>query len=545
VSPRSTTRRASKRLKAPPGAGGRSQERAAPRAVSRYEPQRFASIDNGSNAIRIKVIEATGPFETRVLYAQRFPVRLGHDVFQTGKLHPSKVREALRVYRVAERMARVHRVAPEAIRAVGTSAVRDARNGEEFCARVLRDTGIHLEAISGSEEARLVRAAMRRALDLSRRRAILFDLGGGSLEISVLVSEETRFSTSIEVGTVRVLEAFLQGGRSVTREQELMVQELIDRALLPILPDVRALAPNLAAGVGGNFEALAELCPSPDEQGPGIHCSRLDDLLEEMIRLSVAERRKRFNLRPDRADVIVPATYIIRRLSQVFDIRRIAAPGVGLREGLLYQLVAQHYGVWDYADEAAEVANAARALGRRYQYDEAHAEQTERFALKLFDDLTHLHQFGPAEREVLRVAALLHDVGNFISTDRHHRHTYYIVANSDLGGMPHDRRELVARVARFHRKSPPTTKHALVADLDRADRDRVMKLAALLRIADALDREHRRAVSDVRVTVERGKVQLRLSGSHDPQLELWTVSRKADLFQRVFGMPVEVIHRQV
>jgi exopolyphosphatase/guanosine-5'-triphosphate,3'-diphosphate pyrophosphatase len=139
---------------------------------------------------------------------------------------------------------------------------------------------------------------------------------------------------------------------------------------------------------------------------------------------------------------------------------------------------------------------------------------------------------------------LLHDVGNFISTDRHHRHTYYIVANSDLGGMPHDRRELVARVARFHRKSPPTTKHALIADLDRADRDRVMKLAALLRIADALDREHRRAVSDVRVTVERGKVQLRLSGSHDPQLELWTVSRKADLFQRVFGMPVEVIHRQ-
>lgn len=503
-------------------------------------PERFAAIDNGSNAIRMKIVEASRDGTMRVLCARRFPVRLGHDVFQTGRLDPLKVTQALRVYRSAKRLCASFGVAPARIRAVGTSAIRDARNREEFCAQVLRETGIRLEAISGAEEARLVRLALRRTLDLSRKRAILFDLGGGSLEISVLVSGETRFSTSLEIGTVRVLESFLSGDARVTREQELVMQELIDRALLPILPDVRQLAPNMAAGVGGNFDTLAELCPAPDAQGPGILCSRLDELLERMSPLSVAERRRRFKLRPDRADVIVPATCIVRRLSQVFDIRRIAAPGVGLREGILAQLTAKHFGAWDYAEEAIEIANAARTLGRRYQYEEAHAEQTERFALRLFDDLQAVHNYGPSEREILRLAALLHDIGNFISTDRHHRHSYYIITHSELGGLSAGRRELVARVARFHRKSAPTPRHALIADLPREEQDRVMKLTSILRIADALDREHRRVIADVRAHVEHGKVILRLAAREDPQLEIWTVERKADLFQRVFGLPVVV-----
>ena len=517
--------------------GGHAAAGATPRTF------RFAAIDNGSNAIRLKIIEARSATEVRVLHVQRFPVRLGHDVFQTGRLDPGKVSAALRVYRTARKLCEAHKVPLTQIRAVGTSAVRDASNGEDFCARVHRESGIKLEPISGAEEARLVRAALRRTLDLRAKRALLLDLGGGSLEISVLVSEETRFSTSLEVGTVRVLEAFLQGGRRITREQELMVQELIDRALLPVLPDVRALAPNVAAGVGGNFEALAELCPSPDARGPGIHCAGLDQLLDALMRLPLAERRRRFNLRPDRADVIVPATFIIRRLSQVFDIRRIATPGVGLREGLLHQRIDQHFGAFDYTEEALEISNAARALGRRYQYDEAHAEQTERFALRLFDDLAELHHYGPAEREILRLAALLHDVGTFISTDRHHRHTHYIIAHSELGGLPREQRELVARVARFHRKSPPTPKHALLVELPRADQDRVMKLSALLRLADAFDREHRGAVLDVRALVDHGKVHLRIVARDDPALEIWTAQHKADLFERVFGLPLHITTR--
>jgi exopolyphosphatase/guanosine-5'-triphosphate,3'-diphosphate pyrophosphatase len=515
-----------------------------PRA-SKSRPQarpapRFAAIDNGSNAIRLKIIEAPAPGAARVLFEKRFPVRLGHEVFQTGRLDPKKVAAALRVYRESRRLMRRHGVAPERVRAVATSAVRDAVNGEEFCALLERKTGFRIETISGAEEARLVRLAVRRALDLSGRRALLFDLGGGSLEISVMLDDEIRFATSLEIGTVRLLEAFLSPAKSVTREQELVVQEFIDRALFPVLPEVRQLAPNVAVGVGGNFETLAQLCPAPDPSGPGVHCGRLDDLVDDLVRLPTAQRRKRFRLRPDRADVIVPAAYIVRRLSQVFDIRRVAVPGVGLREGLLVQLVEKTYGVWDYTEEAAEIANAARALGRRFHFDEAHAEQTERIALRLFDELRPLHELGREEREILRLAALLHDVGTYISANGHHRHSYYIIRYSDLAGLPAERRELVARVARFHRKALPTPRHELMADLSKKEQKVVERLAALLRIADALDREHRRAVTDVHARVERGRVAVHLRSRGDPSLEVWTLRRKSDLFEKVFGRRIEV-----
>lgn len=509
------------------------------RTPSKDAAPRFAAIDNGTNAIRMKVVEAAAPASLRVLHTQRFPVRLGHEVFQTGRLAQTSMAQAMRVYRSARRLLKTHGVPPDRVRAVATSAVREAKNGPEFCARVERETGIHLEPISGAEESRLVRLAVRRALDLSRERAILFDLGGGSLEIAALVEDDVRLSTSLDVGTVRVLEAFLGPGR-VTREQELVVLEFIDRELLAILPQVRQLAPNKAVGVGGNFETLAELCPAPDRWSPGIQCGRLDELLDALGQLTVAERRRRFRLRPDRADVIVPATYIIRRLSQVFDIRRIAVPGVGLREGLLHQQIDQAFGAWDYAEEAVESARAARELGRRYQFDEAHGEQTERIALRLFDDLRALHELGREEREILRLAALLHDVGTFVNPSGHHRHSYYLIAHSDLGGMPRERRELVARVARFHRKGPPTPRHELLADLTKREQKVVLRLAALLRIADALDREHRKAISDVRARIERGRVVLRLAAQGDTSLEEWTAYRKADLFERVFGLKVAV-----
>jgi exopolyphosphatase/guanosine-5'-triphosphate,3'-diphosphate pyrophosphatase len=502
---------------------------------ARASPLRFAAIDTGSNAIRLKVVEANAPGMLRVLEERRFPVRLGHEVFQTGQLAGRSMSAALGVYRSVRRALAAHGVPTTRVRAIATSAVRDAENGREFCERVERETGLRLERISGAEESRLVRLAVRRSLDLSQRRALLFDLGGGSLEISVVVGDEMRFSTSLEVGTVRVLEAFLSPTRSVTPEQELVVIEFIDRALLPILPQIRPLAPNMAAGVGGNFETLAELCPARDPKGPGIHCGHLDDLLEELTARTTAQRRKRFRLRPDRADVIVPATYIIRRLSQVFDIRRIAVPGVGLRDGLLFQQIDQAYGVWDYTEEAVEIANAARALGRRYQFDEGHAEQTERMALRLFDDLRELHGLGREEREILRLAALLHDVGTFVSADRHHRHSYYIIANSELSGLPAERRELVARVARFHRKGFPNPNHVLVTDYSKKKQEILTKLAALLRLADALDREHRRAIAEVRARVQPRRVLLHILANGSPSLEIWTVRKKAELFEKTFG----------
>jgi exopolyphosphatase/guanosine-5'-triphosphate,3'-diphosphate pyrophosphatase len=519
------------------------------------EMPRFGALDLGSNALRLRVIEATAPnpegrFQLALLPGElasgwreiaslRAPVRLGAEVFTTGRLAPTSIGQActaLREFRIAMDAAKV-----DAYRATATSAVREATNGATLVERALRETGIELEIIEGVEEARLIQLAVVRHLALHDRRALLIDVGGGSTELTLLDHGQSAFSMSLPLGTVRLLETVLKGVRTLGKEQARLLGEMVDRALVEAAPHILKADFELVVGTGGNIDTLAELCPlkgGAPGQTRAIDVTQLRPLFTRLCAMTANERKDAYDLRPDRADTIVPAASILLRFAELFKTTSIAAPGVGLKDGILEELVDKHFHVWDTAREAQSVIDACVRLGRRYQFDEAHGRLVAKLAGLLFDDLQVVHQFDERERLLMRAAAILHDVGDFVRYDGHHKHSYYVIQHSDIMGLSAVERAIVANIARYHRKSVPDPAHPNFRELDKDARAKVRGLAAILRIADALDREHRGKVDSVRGVVDRAKGRLLLfvTGEPERELEEWTVKAKSELLRDVYDL---------
>jgi exopolyphosphatase/guanosine-5'-triphosphate,3'-diphosphate pyrophosphatase len=430
-----------------------------------------------------------------------------------------------------------------AYRATATSAVREASNGGTLVERALREAGVELDVIEGVEEARLIQLAVMRRLEIQDKRALLVDVGGGSTELTLVDRGDPSFSISLPLGTVRVIETFLKGSGSVDRARAKLMAEQIDRSLAEARPHLSKGPVQVLIGTGGNIETLADLCPL---RGGWAGASRAIDvaatrtLFAKLCAMTAAERRDAYALRPDRADTIVPATAIFLRIAEIFKATAIAAPGVGLKEGILEELVDKYFHVWDTAGEAQTVLSACARLGRRYQFDEAHGALVSGLAAQLFDDLREVHAMGDRDRLLLRAAAMLHDIGDFVRYDGHHKHSYYLVLHSDIMGLTPEERAIVANVARYHRKSTPDPSHPNFRDLDKDARGRVRGLAAILRIADALDREHLGKVDGVQATLDptKRRVLLHVIGREDRELEEWTVQAKADLLRDVYGLDV-------
>jgi exopolyphosphatase/guanosine-5'-triphosphate,3'-diphosphate pyrophosphatase len=529
---------------------------------------RLAAIDIGSNALRLRIVEVDPPtlgpggarFSAfRDVFVDRAPVRLGHDVFTRGFIEPGVIGaacEALRRFRAAMDGAKVDRY-----RAVATSAAREAQNGDLFVERAEREAGVHVEVIEGSEEARLVQLAVAERVDVRDRVVLLVDVGGGSTELTLLSgapsapAARATFTRSLPVGTVRLVEAFLEGRGPIDAEHRSLLDEYVDRVFGEAVPEIQNLtggAVDVVIGTGGNIETLADLCPvsdgGPQSSGPGafpegraIEVGSMERLLDELCARSVDERAARYALRPDRADTIVPAATILARVARAFGKVRVAAPGVGLKEGVLVDLARRHFVPEDFPAEAAALDDACLRLGRRYHFDEQHGTLVARFAVRLFDDLAPRHRLGPRDRILLLAAALLHDVGDFVRYEGHHKHSYYLIANSDLMGLTAAERAIVANVARYHRKSNPHLDHDNFRALSREDRGKVKAMAAILRIADALDREHRAKVSEIACRLEGETLVLEVSGAPDRELEEWTVRAKAGLLKEALGLEVRLV----
>lgn len=498
---------------------------------------RFASIDVGSNASRLLVVEADAADRIVELASIRRPVRMGHSVFLTGKLDLKAIEECVRVLK--EFKKKLAELDVSEVRAVVTASARDAENAAVLLERA-HDAGVELEAIDGAEEARLVKVAVEKRIPLADKRALLCDLGGGSLELSEVHHDEVRFSTSLEIGTVRLLESFLAGGKPVTKNQETLLTEYVDRVLAPIAQSYGKRSYDVVVGTGGSFDAIAALVPMKGRAMATIDVSAARKLLMRMKKLSAAARRKRFGLRPDRADVIVPALYALVAVADLARTDAIVAPGVGLKEGLASELVEKHFRVWDPKLDEHLAARAAVQLGRRYNFDETHATQVDRIAAQLFDRLSELHGLGPEDRVLLRVAALTHDIGEFVESSAHHKHTQYILEHSDIMGLSPELRTIVGCIARYHRRAEPSQKHETFGALDVEAQRKVRKLSAILRLADALDRGHRSKVQSLEIGVSSREVTLKATGREDLSLELWTTARKASFFEQTFKRPVRV-----
>jgi len=513
-----------------------------PSSKTRVFPIRCAGMDVGSNALRLAIAEFKSPTRYKILERKRVPVRLGESVFQTSRIDPETLEAALDAFRDFRRCMEEYDVVLH--RAVATSATREAKNRAAFLERVHTETGIDLDLIPGTEEARLVALAVQAKVRL-RGTTLIMDVGGGSSELALVQRGQILLVESHDLGSVRLLKQVSGGAkaRAAKKGQLLRIlRETVRASRFPLLESLRRHSVKLI-GTGGNIEALASLNSSDNGKGDGprepvkLPVARLKGHLETLADMSAEERAKKYDLRPDRADVIVPAGAIFEYVAGRARARQITVPFVGLVDGVLLDLALAAGASGTKKLESSQTLNAARALMKKYDTDPKHSRHVTELALSLFDQLKSVHGLGKRDRLLLEIAGLLHEVGNFISASGHHRHAYYIISETPILGLTDEELHIVACVARYHRKAPPDTSHECYALLDEKARDRVRALAAMLRLADALDHDHRQRIVEVSAKVRDSELVLKARTRGDVTLDEWSVGEKGgDLFEEEFGM---------
>lgn len=487
----------------------------------------LAAIDVGTNAVRLEMARPLPDGSLETLHQERDPVRPGEGLFTSGSI-PAAVAD--RLLSTLRRYAALCRRHGAAVRAVATSAVREAHNGKAIVGRVRDEAGIELEVISGKEEARLICLGVLGGKP-PRERSLCLDVGGGSTEVATAIGDQATDLWSVALGAVRLSELF-EATDTVTGKQLKLLRGYAREAIQEALPTRLPGAPRVALASSGSARAVVSFAAA---EGTGHATARqLTRAVDALVEMGPERRRQRFD--PRRADIVVAGAVILETVAHHLTLEAITAVDRGLRHGVLVDLHRRRL----HEDRDGSLAEAAVTLGRRFYFDERHARQVARVALELFDALGGLHKLPSNARPLLEVAALLHDLGNAVSYQRHHRHTQYLIQNADIPGLADRERELVARIARYHRRSPPDLNHAGMEGLMPGEARTVRKLATLLRVADSLDRSHQQPVRQITVQ-RRGKdLALKLGARSPVDLELWDVAHELPLFRRVFGKRMHV-----
>ncbi|CEK12395.1 Ppx/GppA phosphatase family protein [Chthonomonas calidirosea] len=521
----------------------------------------FAAIDIGTNSIRLAVVRIEDNNHITTLAQHREMVRLGEGEFATHRMTPEAIaRGAL----VCARFADVARgFGADEIVAFATAAVREAENREEFIERVRREAGIEVRVISGPEEARLIWLGVSSGIELGSNRALLIDIGGGSTEVIVGTSEGYEVLESMKLGAIRLSNLFFDTPDPISPELFAKVQAHVRAVANPVARRVQQAGFDIVLGSAGTINCLGQVVanytghaeasprptPSPSLRG-GItfRTADLRQVVKLLCRLPLEERRQVPGMDPTRADIILGGAAILLTFLEQVEAERITTSERGLREGILVDHLLRQEGTREQFQALSVRRRSILQLARACNYEADHAHHTAFLALRLFDELHQLgeHTYGNTSRELLEYAAILHDIGTFLSHSNHQRHAYYIIRNSDLLGFDDTEIDIIANVALYHRKGIPKKKHPNMADLNREERRRVRVLAALLRVAEGLDRSHLGLVRDIRLRREESprRFILTLISDAECELEVWGVQNNSDLFEYVFKAPLvaEVVH---
>jgi len=457
------------------------------------EPVHIAAIDAGSNAVRLSVARAYSALDIEPLHHERYSLRLGEGVFLRHRFSEDVFKRGVKAFRHFREI--MDEFGVTRYRAVATSAVREARNRNSFVRRVKRETGIRLEVISAIEESRLGREAVQAALGPESLPRCIADLGGGSLEITILRDHAVQHSAQLPAGTVRLLTTLNLPGaiRPVQAEQ---VRKYVRALLESKLPQRPNLGGEISVALGGNAETLMNVAPGPRLHGlPTLEISLLRERLPGILQRDVRERMKTYAVRRDRADVMGIAAITLVTLGRYLNVDCFAIPGVGVREGALQDIAREAFSRKEphrYNAAARQLLVGTRSFGRRLDYDHTHAEHVRELSVLLYDQLQPVHHLPAQSRVLLEAGALLHDIGHRVSHRAHHKHGEYLALNGDIPGLDGRDRAIVAALVRYHnRKSDPAGHHIAYSSLNNADKRIVRRLAAILRIAEGLDHSHR------------------------------------------------------
>jgi exopolyphosphatase/guanosine-5'-triphosphate,3'-diphosphate pyrophosphatase len=499
--------------------------------------QNIAAIDIGSNAMRLVVGRLGYDNHLETLENLRLPVRLGQDVFSKGQIREQTAQQALDAFIRFRKVADDYEV--EKIRAVATSAMREASNSDILCDRIARTTGIEIEIISGEEEARLIHVAVSQAVNLKNKHAILIDIGGGSVEVTLSQGNNILSTESYNMGTVRLLEKLSNKPSKIPFDK--LVREYAEAAKFRIDNEIGNKKVELCIGTGGNIEEMGVLRKKifKRDSSEVITLAELEKLIGILNKLTVQERMREFKLKPDRADVILPASIVLKMIAQEANVKEIKIPNVGLKDGILIDL-AQSFSQMPKPSAREQVWTSAMRLGEKYRFDSEHAKLVAHLAGSLFEQTQDVHNLEHDDKLLLEVASLLHDIGHFINTVDHDKHAYYIMQANPLIGLTEREHIIVSNVMRYHRKSMPSVQEENFRVLNSKDRLIVIKLSALLRLADAMDVSHTHCVKQVKMKQVKNKWFLKIKGTGGLSLETWALQKRRALFEDVFGAKLEI-----
>ncbi len=506
-----------------------------------------AAIDIGTNSIHMVVarVDPTGGIE--VLTREKESVRLGHGSGEMRRLAPDAIDRGIAAL---TRMRQVADVYGAPIRAVATSAVREATNRDEFLARATSEAGVDIEVIAGVEEARLIHLGVLQAVPVFDRRHLVVDIGGGSTEVVIGESGRHLLTRSVKLGAIRVTDRFFPDG--VVRAKAVTdAREYLRAYLAPLAHEVAEWGFDVAVGSSGTINAVAAMSEHRNGRDPSrgvdnVTFSRADlgGVLDAVLSARTSAQRSGIGgLDPKRADIIVGGAVLLEQLFDELRIDTMTASQAALREGVLLDSIrpATPHAFHHLSDIRRQ--GVQRVLDQ-YERDRAHVEHSTDLALALFDGTQRLHRLGDGARDLLEAGGMLHNVGLFISHSAHHKHSAYVIRNTDqLVGFTQHELEIMAQVARYHRKSVPSPRHVEFAALSATDQHVVRVLAGVLRVAIALDRSHNGAVTALRcaLTPKHLDVHLTVRGDHDPALELYTASHRKDLLATALGVTIDLI----
>lgn len=503
-------------------------------------PLRLGAIDVGSNSIRLLVADWDPKSGITVVDEEKDQPRLAQGLAATGRLDEEAMARAMaaleRMHAVCKRRG-VHRLA-----AVATSAVREAENGEEFVARVQSRFGIPLTIIDPETEARLSYRSVAHHFRLEHQRTLVADIGGGSLEVIGAVRGVLEFTLSLPLGAVRLTELHL-AGRGNTLKAVFALRQKVAKQLRKAAAWKEWRGAEVV-GSGGSFTNLGRIAAARRElpvtavHGTHVTTAEVEHLLEWLGSMDREERARVPGLNPQRADIILAGLAVTAELLDLLDAPELVVSAYGLREGLLLEMIGADQ------PERRDPMRLAREFAERCQCDMRHIEQVRKLALELFDRLAAPLEAEPEERTLLEAAAVLHDVGQLVSYRKRNRHSYELIMHAERLSLSARERPLVALIARYHRQELPSRKHPEFAALSRDDRAVVRRMAALLRIADGLDRGYTSVVERVRTRLTAKRLRIGLvprTRRSNLALECWGAARRVDLLEDLLGREVVVM----
>jgi len=506
----------------------------------------LAALDIGTNSFHLVVARTGVGNRFEVVAREKELVRLGSGSGGMTSLDPEAIDRGIAALGRLGQVAAAHGAE---VYAVATSAVREADNAEEFLRRARAEAGVDVQVISGPEEARLIHLGVLQAVPVFDRRLVLIDIGGGSTEVLVGERGETLAVVSLKVGALRLTDRFFGGNRLHPSAVD-SCRRWLAATLAPVARQVRRHGFDVAIGSSGTIATLCAMVHARRGGEPlrtlynfAITAGELHDVVEDLVAADTVDaRRKLPGLDAARADIILAGALIAEAVVEALGITELVYSDYALREGaLLDALNRQRGGTLHHLHDLRR--RSVEHLAELMDDDPDHRQAVARLALELFDLTRDHHGRNDQDRELLEAAALLANVGLFLSHDGHHKHSYYVIRNSEhLAGFTDNEIELIAQVARYHRKSPPKTSHPPFAALDTEDQERVRALAGVLRIAIGLDRTHGATVGSLSVADEGDSLVLGVvpKPGASVDLEVFTANERRRLLEEVVGRPVRV-----